>query len=206
MKKSLVIFFLLCAGLLPAQERYIFFLHNRFLEEATLEDAHPEYGKCEYREIIAAFKKAGFTVLSEIRPRNTNVQPYAGKIAAKVDSLLAKGIKPGNITVIGTSKGGFIAQHVSSKLNNPQLNFVFIGSCSDNGQGSSLNFSGNILSIYEKSDAIGTSCVPMKNKSIQNVSHFKELELNTGLRHGFLFKASPQWIDPCINWAKGNYN
>jgi len=32
-------------------ERYIFFLHNRFLEEHGLNEKHPEFGRTEYHEI-----------------------------------------------------------------------------------------------------------------------------------------------------------
>ncbi len=53
-------------------QHYIFFLHNRFVEENDLNSAHPEYGKAEYNEIIESFKKDSFTVFSEKRSKNTN--------------------------------------------------------------------------------------------------------------------------------------
>ncbi|RXM49597.1 hypothetical protein BOQ64_22965 [Chryseobacterium sp. CH25] len=34
-----------------------------------------------------------------------------------------------------------------------------------------------------------------------DVKDFKELELNTGLHHGFLFKALKDWIVPAKNWV-----
>lgn len=38
-------------------DRYIFFFHNRFLEEHGLEELHPEFGRTEYKEILAAFEE-----------------------------------------------------------------------------------------------------------------------------------------------------
>jgi hypothetical protein len=46
-------------------DRYIFFLHNRFLEKHELNELHPKFGRKEYNEIIAKFKKNGFKVFSQ---------------------------------------------------------------------------------------------------------------------------------------------
>jgi hypothetical protein len=37
------------------------------------------------------------------------------------------------------------------------------------------------------------------------VPHYKEIELNTGLKHGYIYKPLPEWMNPAIKWAKGNY-
>ncbi|MDP3352273.1 MAG: alpha/beta hydrolase, partial [Flavobacteriaceae bacterium] len=129
------------------------------------------------------------------------------KIVAQIDSLLLNGLKPAQITVIGTSKGGYIAQYVSTFLNNPEVNFIFIGSFRDIDIKNlpDINFCGNILTIYEKTDVLGVSAIKRKETSSLKVSRFKEIELNTGLRHGFLFKPLREWIYPSIQWAKQNY-
>jgi len=38
------------------------------------------------------------------------------------------------------------------------------------------------------------------------VSNFKEIELNTGMGHGFFFKPLKEWIKPAVKWANGNYD
>ena len=199
-------FFFLCAHVLSAQH-YVFFLHNKFIEENELNDAHPEYGKAEYDQILDFYTKENFIVISEKRAKNTDGHVYAQKVAGQVDSLMAKGVKASEITVIGTSKGGYIAQFVSSILKNKDLNYVFIGSCGEEDVTTrpEINFSGNILSIYEKSDVM-LSCQNMKLKSTNTVSRFKEIELHTGLKHGFLFKALPQWLEPSVKWARQEYD
>ena len=47
--------------------------------------------------------------------------------------------------------------------------------------------------------------IKRKETSKLKINHFKEIELNTGLKHGFLYIASDEWIKPCKMWAKRNY-
>ena len=189
-------------------QRYIFFLHNKFIEENDLSVAHPEYGKAEYNEILASFRKDNFIIFSEKRSKNTNAAEYAEKIVEQIKKLIKKGISPNKITIIGTSKGGYIAQYVSSYLANPDVNFVFIGCFRDIDiqEIPDINFCGNILTIYEKSDIYGVDAIKRKETSKLKINHFKQIELNTNLKHGFLYKALDEWIVPSKKWANGNYD
>ena len=189
------------------QNRYIFFLHNRFLEENDLQAAHPEYGKVNYNEIIQSFKDDGFIVISEKRNPSTDVKLYARKVVSQMDSLGKIGIKPSQITVIGTSKGGYIAQYVSTFFANPEANYVFIGCFQDSDivNMPDINFCGNILTIYEKTDRLGVSAIKRKETSKLKVNQFKEIELDTKLKHGFLYRALPQWINPSKRWARQDF-
>ncbi|SEP35074.1 hypothetical protein SAMN05444671_1017 [Flavobacterium sp. CF108] len=188
-------------------QRYIFFLHNKFVEENDLNIAHPEYGKAEYNEILESFRKDNFIVFSEKRKKNTNASDYAEKVVKQIKTFLKKGVSPNKIIVIGTSKGGYIAQYVSTYLANPDVNFVFIGCFRDVDieEIPDINFCGNILTIYEKSDIYGVSAIRRKETSKLKINHFKQIELNTNLKHGFLYKALDEWIVPCKKWANGNY-
>jgi hypothetical protein len=212
MKISIVIGILFFSTLFACEkkddDRFIFFLHNRFLEEHDLNELHPEFGRTEYLEIINEFKKSGFEVISEKRYGNVNVSEYAGGIVTQIDSLIKNGTDPKNITVVGTSKGGYIAQYVSTLANNPNLNFVFIASFRnvDISNIPEINYCGNILTIYEKSDPFGVSAKVRVENSSCDIKHFNEIELNTGLGHGFLFKPLKEWIEPTIKWANGNFN
>ena len=189
----------------PSQKpRYVFFLHNMYLELYPKGTEHPEYGRVEYDEILKAFRDSGFTVFSEIRPKNTP-DLYATKIAAQIDSLIATGVDPSNITVVGTSRGGYLTKMVSSTLRNPNLNFVLIGCCTpdDDKDFPDIYLYGNVLSIYESSDSATCSCSAQKKRT---VPHYKEIVLHTGVRHGYLYRALPAWINPSIAWAKGDYS
>jgi len=189
-------------------QRYIFFFHNKFIEENDLNVAHPEYGKAEYNEILASFRKDNFIVFSEIRKKNTNAYDYAERIVKQIKKLLKKGVSPNKITVIGTSKGGYIAQYVSTLLANPDVNFVFIGCFRDVDieEIPDINFCGNILTIYEKSDIYGVDATKRKETSKLKINHFKQIQLHTNLKHGFLYKALDEWIVPSKKWANGNYD
>lgn len=212
MKSLLLISLLICSSFFAygqgSDGRVIFFLHNRFLEEHGLDELHPEFGRTEYREIIDEFKKRRFKVISEIRNGNVNARDYAVEIVHQIDSLISNGTEPAKITIIGTSKGGYIAQYVSTLANNPNLNFVFIASFRDVDIENipEINFCGNILTIFERSDPFGVSALRKKQISTCEIRHFYEIELNTGMRHGFLFKPLKEWIEPAIKWANENYH
>lgn len=209
------LFTLLLSSIALSQEKttnkdqhYIFFLHNKFIEENDLSVSHPEYGKAEYNEILASFRKDNFIVYSEIRKKNTNAYDYAEKIAKQIKKLLKKGVPPNRITVVGTSKGGYIAQYVSTFVANPDMNFVFIGCFRDVDiqEIPDINYCGNILMIYEESDVLGVDATKRKETSKLKINHFKQIELNTNLKHGFLYKASDLWIAPSKKWANSNYD
>ncbi len=212
MKISLLIGILFYSTLFACENkienRFIFFLHNRFLEEHELDELHPEYGRTEYKEIVSEFEKSRFNVISEKRNGNVNAKEYAIRVVTQIDSLIKSGVEPQKITVVGTSKGGYISQYVSTLANNPDLNFVFIACFRKNDIENipEINYCGNILTIYEKSDPYGVSALERKKTSSCGIKHFKEIELNTGMGHGFLFKPLKEWIKPTVKWANGNYN
>lgn len=192
----------------PAKaQHYVFYLHGRIVEEQGVNAVSPEHGQYLYKAIIDSLGKEGIKVMSEVREKNTDALQYAQKISNQVDSLLVKGIKPGNITIIGASKGGYIAMYVSSILKNRELNFVLLGCCPDAEAQTSIpiTFYGNILSIYEESDVMNQSCEHTRKVS-SGISHYKEVVLHTGLKHGFLYRPLPEWLGPALQWIKGNYN
>src|SRR5690606_15867013 len=101
----------------------------------------------------------------------------------------------------------YIAQYVSTLAENSELNFVFIASYRDSDIENipEINYCGNILSIYDKSDIYGVSAAARMRESTCQNKNYKEIELSTGMKHGFIFKALPEWIEPTIEWAQGNY-
>ncbi len=211
MNKNLLMGILFCSILLACggnkDKGIVFFLHNRFLETHKLYELHPEYGRTEYKEILKEFENNGLQVISEKRNGNVNAREYAIGVVNQIDSLIQNGMGPNKITVVGTSKGGYIAQYVSTLANNDNLNFVFIGSFRDSDLEiiPEINYCGNILTIYEKSDPFGVSAIERKKTSTCSIKNFMEIELNTGKGHGFLFKPLKEWIEPTVMWAKGNF-
>jgi hypothetical protein len=208
--KAVLVFFILILVVMAKGQRYVFYLHGKIIEDQGIHavDELHGYGAYEYENILRAFRSENFIVMSEARPKNTDPEKYALRIAAQVDSLLKKCVAPRNITIIGASKGSEIAMLASSELKNKQLNFVFMAACNDDllQQFPNLRVYGNILSIYELSDDIGKSCASLQKQSSSSISHYKEIRLNTGLKHGFLYKPRPAWVEPAVKWANARYD
>jgi hypothetical protein len=204
-----VVYILLHGPLISFSQGIIFYLHGKIVEDQGIPaiDTLQGYGTYQYEDILDAFRQKKFTVISEVRERATNPFDYARKLAQRIDSCIKKGVAPDQITVIGASKGAVIAMICSSYLGNKDVNYVFLAGCNKELlEGfSDIKFQGNILSIYEKSDDIGRSCSGFKNRPLQIIPHYKEIELHTGLKHGFLYRPLPEWVMPAIKWAANDY-
>jgi pimeloyl-ACP methyl ester carboxylesterase len=180
---------------------YLFYLHGRIVEDGR-RPVSPQYGAYEYDEILNTFKSKGFVVISEQRRKGTVVEEYAAKVAGQVRQLLKAGVPPGNITVVGASQGSFIAMLASTHLKNRDVKFVFIAGCAaDPGFLDIVDLHGKVLSIYEKSDGAGT-CEKYRADAT-GIAKYEELQLQTGLRHGFIYRPMNEWVEPAISWARG---
>ena len=181
--------------------RYLFYLHGRIVEQSR-RPISPEHGPYEYDQILETFKAKGFVVISEQRRAGTDVEQYAGKVADQVRQLLKAGVPARNITVVGASQGSFIAMLASTYLKERDVKFVFIAGCAaDAGFLDLVDLHGNVLSIYEQSDKAG-SCEKYRTDAT-GLSKYQETELQTGKRHGFIYRPMTEWIEPTISWARG---
>ena len=181
--------------------RYLFYLSGYIVAAGNTRPMSPKFGVYEYEQILETFKQDGFVVLSEPRKQDREIAPYAQKVAAQVRQLLKAGVPPDHITVVGASQGSWIAMLASTYLQNRNLNFVFIAACSaDEGFLKLVDLHGNVLSIYEKSD-VAQSCQDYR-RDATGINGWKEVEVNTGLKHGFLFRPLKEWTEPTIAWAK----
>ena len=189
------------------QKKYIFFLHNKFLEGHSLNESHPKYGPAAYTAILEKLQSTNFVILSEKRKPGTDPKMYAKKVILKIDSLHNHGVSYDQISIVGTSQGGYIAQYISYYAKNPDLKFVFIGASFKNdsmNEDKKFRLYGKILSNNEKTDVGAeplSSQLRFKNSDLKS---FKEITLNTGLEHGFLFRALDEWIIPTKAWINSN--
>jgi hypothetical protein len=179
---------------------YLFYLHGRIVEEGR-RPTSPQFGVYEYDQILETLRARGFVVISEQRPKGTVIEKYAEKVATQVRGLLKAGVPARQITVVGASQGSWIAMLASTYLKNRELNFVFIAGCSaDTEFLKQIDWHGNVLSIYESSDRAGTCEQFLADAT--GVFRYEERKLNTGLRHGFIYKPMTEWIEPTVAWAK----
>jgi len=184
------------------QQRTIYYLHGKIVEDLGPRGVSPRFGAYDYPGIITAFRQAGFNVISEIRPKDTDVSSYADKVVADVRRQIAQGTPPDEITVIGASKGAVIASLVSTRLKMPKVHYVLLAACNDwLLKEMKPRLTGKVLSIYEASDEIGGSCRALAKQSPE-LRRFDEVRLNTGLGHGMVYRPLKQWVRPAIAWAK----
>ena len=180
--------------LVDEDSKYLFYLHGRIVEEQGPKAVSQTHGEYQYEEILRALANKGFIVISEPRPKGTDVEQYAAKVSKQVKSLLDSGVPPSRITIVGASKGGGIAATVSSQLRNSDLNFVLLAVCTQ------IELHGNILSVWDyKDDANIAGC--KREMSYRGVKRHREVELKLGIGHGLLYKPLKEWIDPAITWA-----
>lgn len=184
-----------------ANAHYLFYLSGYIVESGNTQPVSPKFGVYEYAHILDTFKDSGFVVVSEARNKSPEIEPYARKVAEQVRRLLKAGVPAEHITVVGASQGSWIAMLVSTYLENRGVNFVLIAACSaDKGFLKMVNLHGNILSIYETSD-LAQSCRDYRADAT-GINDWKEVEVNTGLKHGFLYRPIKEWIEPTIAWAR----
>lgn len=187
----------------PAVRPHVIYLHGRIIEEEGRRPTSPEFGTYEYDAILDAMREAGFEVLSDQRPPGIPVDTFATRLVGQVDSLLQAGVPADSITVIGFSRGGAIAILASARLQDPAVGFVFMGACGpwafDRPE---LRVTGRILSLYETSDTLGTSCAPLFERSGAG-SVTREVATSLGLGHGTFFQPRPEWLAPALAWARG---
>ncbi len=189
------------------QKKYVFFLHNKFLEGHSLNESHPKYGPAAYKAILEKLQSTNSVILSEKRKLDTDPKMYAKKVILKIDSLHNAGVPYDHISIVGTSQGGYIAQYISYYAKNTDLKFVFIGSSFKNdsmNEDRNFRLYGKILSINEKTD-VGAELLSRQLRfKNSDLKVFKEITLNTGLEHGFLFRVLDEWIIPAKAWINSN--
>lgn len=182
--------------------RYVIYLHGRIIEEQGLRAVDERFGSYEYQQILDTLAASGAEVIAEQRPRGTDFRAFGAHVADQVRRLLAAGVPAERIAVVGFSKGGAIAMVASALLADPQITFVLLAPCGDWVQGrDDVDVRGRILSIYEASDELGTSCEPLFAQASEPGEH-QEVRIDTGAGHGAFFRPRPEWLDPLFQWIE----
>jgi hypothetical protein len=185
-------------------EKYLFYLHGAvvtLLGNNAINQSMPEWGPYEYLNILDSLRNRGFNVISENRQAKIHDSVYVSKLVKQIDTLFHAGVKPENIVVLGASAGWHIAIHASARLMNTKLSYVIMGGCWPETYKDyfNLQLNGRFLSIIEATDPHGTCLRIFETRK----NSFKEIKLNTGLSHGFIYKGYRAWIDPVVQWFEG---
>jgi hypothetical protein len=180
--------------------RYVFYLHGRIIEEQGAKAVSPDFGPYDYTGITRALAAPGVVVVSEARAKNTDPGRYADSFVSQIGRLRAGGVPEDRITVVGASKGAGITLLVSEHLTAPQVGFVVLAGCNDDGA-ARPGLHGRVLSIHEESDELGGTCARRFADSRALTAH-DEVRLSTRLRHGFLYRPLREWVDPAMAWIR----
>lgn len=187
--------------------RHLIYLHGRIVQEH--QSARPRsarFGYYKLEKILDAFRQRGFVVSGEIRPKSASVGDSADRVVKQVRRLLESGVPADHVTVVGASMGAGIALLVSARLQNPDVRFCVLGAClsasvrgllADEGK----RPSGRMLAIREASDDLVGPCGRWKDEESPSGLVAREIVLNTGLSHGFLYRPLPEWVAPVAEWA-----
>lgn len=202
MKHRAVLIALLALLTLPAVSapRHIIYLHGRIVQDRqNVRPEHPEYGHYELNAIAEALRGRGFVVSAEMRPKTISVSDAADQTVAQVRALLQSGVPADRITVLGASMGASIALRASARLQNPDVRFALLGPClSANVPAVTAEEKAapgaRLLAIREESDISSASCA----------SDPREIVINTGRGHGFLYRPMPEWVEPVVRWASAS--
>jgi hypothetical protein len=136
----------------------------------------------------------------KVHPSGTDAREYAAYIVEQIEALRAGGIPMRKITVIGFSKGAGIALRASSLMNRSDGRFVLLAICGPwLDQYPELELRGRVLSIYEASDSIGSSCNPLFKRSVEGLET-EEIRIETGEQHGAFYRPRQEWLSPVVNW------
>jgi pimeloyl-ACP methyl ester carboxylesterase len=178
---------------------YLFFHHNYYVETKGVD------GDCKYYDILKAFSAKGYTVISEIRPKDVSVIDYGKNTAADVRKLLDAGVPPEKITIAGHSKGGVTVLQVAAQLDNPKISYAVLAGCGikglEKGYPDFGKLKGNFLSLYAASDKIAGSCGPAFAQAREGFIG-KEIALENPAGHQLFFKPVDDWLEPLSGWLQ----
>lgn len=189
-----------------ADGRYLIYLHGKIIEDKGPAAVHKRYGRYAYDDILAAFAERGFHVIAEVRGP-VNPAQYAKQVAGQVQALIEGGTKPGNIAVVGYSKGGAIAIAAATKVAAAEVRYVILAGCGIGGRDRTFRqvaedagrIRGRLFSLYDQADDEAGTCGGLFDAA-GGAAAKDEKVLSTGQGHGVFYAPRSDWLDPVTAW------
>jgi pimeloyl-ACP methyl ester carboxylesterase len=188
--------------------RHLIYLHGRIVQdEQHARPRHPEWGYYELEKILAALREKGFQVTGEIRPREATLDQSADRVAGQVRALRAAGVPLERITILGGSMGAAIAFRASERLAEPGLRVAVLGACfSLTVEAIAKEYArppaGRFLTIRDRSDETSEPCPAWRDDPARYPQlRAREVVIDTGQSHGFLYRPLEAWLEPFLEWA-----
>ncbi len=180
-------------------EHYVFYSHGYIVEGDDTRPVHPKYGVYDFPAVLDALKHESYNLIAYHRAKNTEPFGYAKNLADDVRALMAKGVAPEQITLLGFSRGGALSVLAANELKQPGIKVAILAGCAGLVKSHpEVKVYGRVLSVYETSDRVG-SCRFLIDRS-QDVSAFEELAISTGKGHGAFYLPREEWVTPLKRW------
>jgi len=180
-------------------EKYVFYSHGYIVEGENEKPVHPRWGVYDFPLIKKHLSDDFYNLIAYHRAARSEPFHSAKRLANDVNRLIEAGVEPANITLIGFSRGGALSILASNELKNNYIRVIVLAGCAGLiKEHSSVQIYGNVRSIYETSDQVG-SCQFLIDRS-ESVTSFEEIAISTGKEHGAFYLPRESWIKPVKNW------
>ena len=190
------------------EQSYVFYSHGYIVEGDNPKpiDKRNGWGLYDFPAVKEALSDENYNLIAYQREKNTDPFKYANELNSQIRKLVAAGVNPENIAIVGFSRGAFITGLTSDKVSDLAIDTVLLAGCGRlvSKKHSDIKVYGDVLSVYEESDRANT-CKLLKRKS-RYVDSFTEIQINTGLSHGAFYRPIPEWVKPVKAWlTKGRH-
>jgi len=192
-----------------AAARYLVYIHGAGVDQGQGEEAD------HYPWLVKAFADRGFTVISEKRPVGRiqrspeDLETYAEKYAQTIGKLIAAGVPPANITVVGYSRGAAIVEIAAGLIARSDIRYVLNAGCiSETGQYKrslpirekfAPKMAGTFLSLRDAEDPDFGSCDRFFGLAPRVTEH-QEIVVKTGRKHLAFSQATNDWLLPMVEF------
>lgn len=202
--------------------QYLFFLHGLFPEMRGPDAYHPPFqSNYETTALAQAFSNSGWTVITEIRKQGTVIDEYGALVARQIKYLIAGGVSPSKIAVVGHSKGGAITLSAAGQTEVQGISYVVLAGCALPKTTKLANETprpdylkliekyargakGRMLSLYDVEDGDFQTCREYADaaKDLKFEERVVNLGMARGLGHAAFYSPDPRWMTTVLNWLK----
>lgn len=156
----------------------------------------------DHLSLINAFGEMGFTVHTMAFAGESQSE-YARRIAKHVRSLMAEGVAPEAITVLGAGSGSPIAALTSAVTGHRRVNYALLGQCDRALKDQHhIRMSGRVIGIRADSDSSSGSCRALWQGS-PKISQRQDLVVSSPLADTFFDQPRKEWLQALSDWSLG---
>jgi hypothetical protein len=151
---------------------------------------------------VRAFEGEGFTVVTLAYAGEDDLA-YARRVRGEVRALLASGVDPAAITVVGAGTASPVAALVSATTGDRGVNYALLGNCDERlADAPGFHMSGRVLGVRDAGDTASLSCRRLWRDS-PKLGDRRDLVLHTGHGEALFDAPRAQWLQPLADWSRG---